>query len=320
MTVRRGPIMAATWLIVLGLVFLVRQALELDWGEAWPLFVIGGGVIGIVSRILGRPRGVAGAWSFTWPVLWVAIGFLLLLSTTGRLGREPIDLIADGWPWLLVAVGAWFLVGAVLPFGGGAIEDLAIPLGGAVEAAVRLRFGAGELTVGPADPGHLVDGRFEGGVIHHEPGPGRVELEQDLVNGGPWFDGRSAWAVGLAPDVPLDLRLETGAARARLDLSALRLRTLDLHTGASDTTIRVPRSGVSSVRAETGAAALTVEVPEGVAARVRTRMAIGSTQVDQTRFPRSVDGYESPDFATATNRVDLDLRGGVGSIRILSVA
>jgi hypothetical protein len=320
MTARRGPIMAAIWLIALGSIFLVRQALELEWGEAWPLFVIGGGAIGVVSRILRHPRGVAGLWSFTWPVLWIAIGTVLLLSTTGTLGREPIDLAADSWPWILVAVGVWFLIGAVLPIGEGALEQLVIPLGAAAEGVIRLRFGAGELTVGPADPGHLVDGRFEGGVIHHQPGPGRVELEQDLLNGGPWPDGRSAWSVGLAPDVPLDLRFETGAARARLDLSALRVRTLDLHTGASDTTIRVPRSGSSTVRADSGAAALTVEVPEGVAARIRTRMALGSTHVDETRFPHSAEGFESADFATAANRVDLDLRGGVGSIRILSVA
>jgi len=320
-TVHRGSVIAATWLIGLGLVFLVRQALNLDWGEAWPLFVILAGAAGIVSRLLGRPRGVSGVWSFTWPVLWLGIGIVLLLSTTGTLGREPIDLFADVWPWVLVGLGVWFLVGAVLPFGGTAIEHLAIPLGGAREAAIRIRFGAGELTVGSAAPGNLVDGEYAGGVIHRQPAPGRIELEQDLTYGLPWLDGRSAWTVGLAPGIPLDLRFDTGAARARLDLSGLQPRTVELHTGASETTVRLPRAGgVSAFRAEAGAAQLTVEVPAGVAARIRTRMAIGSTNVDETRFPRSAAGYESADFATAANRVDLDLQGGVGSIRVVGIA
>ena len=61
-----------------------------------------------------------------------------------------------------------------------------------------------------------------------------------------------------------------------------------------------------------------MNVPAGVAARIRSRMALGSSDVDEARFPRTSNGYESPDFATATNRVDIDVQGGVGSVRILS--
>ena len=75
---------------------------------------------------------------------------------------------------------------------------------------------------------------------------------------------------------------------------------------------------MTTVRAESGAASLTFEVPSGVAARIRTRMAIGSTQIDQARFPSTAGGYESPDFATAANRVEIDLQGGVGSVRVVS--
>lgn len=321
MTIHRGSVIAATWLIGLGLVFLVRQALALDWGEAWPMLLILGGVASFVSRAFGRPRGIAGIWSFTWPVLWIALGVVLLMSTTGNLGRGPVDLISDGWPWVLVGLGVWFVIGAILPFGGSPMEELVIPLAGVADAAVRIRFGAGELAVGAAAAGNLVDGHFSGGVVRRDRGHGRVDLEQDTTYGLPWLDGRSDWTVGLATGVPLDLRLDTGAARARLDLTDLKLRNLELHTGASETRIRLPRAaGASTVRAETGAAALIIEVPAEVAARIRSRMAIGSSQVDQSRFPRTATGYESPDYATAANRVDLDLQGGVGSIRVIGVA
>jgi len=323
MTIQRGSLIAATWLIGLGVVFLVRQALALDWGEAWPLFVILVGLVGIVSQAAGgrRGRGVAAIWSYTWPVAWTALGVALLLSTTGNLGRGPIDFLADLWPWILVILGAWFVLGALLPFGGRLVEELAIPLGGAASAAVRIRFGAGDLEIGPAAPGHLVDGQFAGGVVQRAQGPGRIELEQDTTYGLPWLDGRSAWTVGLAAEVPLDLRLDTGAARARLDLTELRLRSLELQTGASETRIRLPRAaGATTVRAQTGAAALIVEVPAGVAARIRSRMALGSSQIDETRFPRTAGGHESPDYAGSANRVDLDLQGGVGSIRVVAVA
>ena len=70
------------------------------------------------------------------------------------------------------------------------------------------------------------------------------------------------------------------------------------------------------MRAEAGAASLTFLVPTGVAARIGTKMGLGSIQVDESRFPRMGDGYQSTDYATAENRVDLDIQGGVGSVRI----
>lgn len=316
---QRGRITAGTWLVGLGVVFLIRQALGLDWSVAWPLFVILVGVASVVSTALNGVRGVSGLWSFTWPIVWIVVGIALLASTTGRLGQPPLDLIAEWWPILLVVLGVWFLIGAVLPFGGGPIERLAVPLGGAGEAAVRIKFGAGELTAGRSAPGNLVDGSFAGGVVRKDLGAGGIELSQDTTFGMPWLDRRSDWVIGLTGEVPLDLRLDTGAARATLDLTDLRVRSLDLQTGASETRIRLPRAaGATTVRAQTGAASLVIEVPDGVAVRIRSRMALGSSQIDERRFPRSEGGFASPDYATATNRADIDIQGGVGSVRVVA--
>jgi hypothetical protein len=113
---------------------------------------------------------------------------------------------------------------------------------------------------------------------------------------------------------------EERVIRLRFGLDDGRPRTLELHTGASDTRVRLPRAaGATTVTAETGAAALVVEVPRGVAARIRSGMAIDSSQIDEQSFPRTSTGYESADYATAANRVDLDLQGGVGSIRVVAV-
>jgi hypothetical protein len=149
-------------------------------------------------------------------------------------------------------------------------------------------------------------------------GPGSVELSQETGYGVPFMERPSRWTMGLTTEVPLDLRIDAGASRAVLDLGGLRVRALDLQTGASETRIRLPRAaGVTTVKAQTGAASLTLEVPAGVAARIRTRMALGSTEIDTARFPASGTGYESSDFATAANRVDIDLQGGVGSVRVI---
>jgi hypothetical protein len=321
MTSRTGSLTAATWLIGLGIIFLVQRAADLPWSQAWPMFLILVGVASLVTMLLHGGHETGGIWGFTWPVFWIVVGSILLASTTGAIGTEPGQLIADYWPWALVVLGIWFVIGAFVPSGRGLTETLALPLDGASQASIRIRYGAGNLVVRTAAPGLLVDGDYEGGVINRVTGPGRVELTQDARYGVPWLERPSRWTVGLSGEVPLDLKVDAGASKAVLDLGGLRLRDLDLQTGASETQVRLPRAaGVTTVKAQTGAAALTLEVPAGVAARIRTRMALGSTHVDTARFPASGDGYASPDFATAPNRVDIDVQGGVGSLRVIGGA
>ncbi len=315
---RGGALVAATWLIGLGLIFLVRDYGGLSWGKAWPMFIMLFGFGMLASSLAWGRRQWAGSWWLVWPVAWIGIGFVFLMSTTGRLGLDPDDLVSRWWPVVPIGIGVWFLVASIWPRRSRPVESLSIPLGSAAEALVRIRFGAGELQVGRSAPGTLVDGTFAGGVSALERSPGAVELEPDMSTGPMGWDRPFAWTMGVTGDVPLDLRVESGAARATLDLGDVQLRRLDLRTGASETTVRLPRyAGVSHVRAETGAASLTIEVPDGVAARIRSKMALGTTDINEIRFPRGADGYASPGFEAAVNRVDLDLAGGVGSIRVV---
>ena len=314
---RRGSLIGATWLIGIGLVFIIQRATGWSWGQAWPLWLILIGASLIVSTVINGRFEFDGVWALTWPVLWTLVGVVLLLSTTGTIGSGPAELISTYWPWLLIALGLWFVIGAVLPTGRGLTERLALPLGTATEATVRIQFGAGTLQTRIATTANLVDGEFAGGVLHRELGPGRVELRQDTRYGLPWLERSSTWNVGLTDRVPLDLRIQGGANRSMLDLRELKVRRLELQTGASETRVVLPRAaGHTDVKTSHGAASLVMEVPAGVAARIRTRMAIGQTRIDESRFPRTADGYSSPDFATAANRVDIDAEGGVGSLTV----
>jgi hypothetical protein len=191
-------------------------------------------------------------------------------------------------------------------------ETLAMPLDGRSRAAVRLEFGGGELTLHQAEPGMLVSGRFEGGVVTSESTTDEVHLEPSHVR--PFRP--VLWDVGLTAEIPVALRLDTGANRSVLDLSTLRIRSLELNTGASETTVRLPALGQTRVHVSCGFAAVFVDVPEGVAARVHGRVMFGGTKVDQRRFPRAADGWASPDFDTAANRVDIEVEGGFGSVEV----
>ena len=114
---RAGSLTAATWLIGLGIVFLVQRAADLPWSQAWPLFLILVGVASLVTTIVhgryvsagcGRSPGPSpGSWS---------------ARPAGQHDRadreEPAQLIADYWPWALVILGIWFVIGAFVPTAG----------------------------------------------------------------------------------------------------------------------------------------------------------------------------------------------------------
>jgi len=49
---------------------------------------------------------------------------------------------------------------------------------------------------------------------------------------------------------------------------------------------------------------------------VRFEGALGSVSVDQNRFPRTGAVYQSPDYDTAQNRIDIEVQAGIGSLQV----
>jgi len=192
-------------------------------------------------------------------------------------------------------------------------DTVAVPLDGATEASVHLEFGGGELAIVAASPGTLVSGVAPGAVVERS-SPGRVRIRPSA----PTRDWRPLhWRLGLTGDVPLDLVLAMGGQRSGIDLSALQVRRLRLDTGASETRIRLPSRGPTSVHLACGFALVTLEVPMDVRARIRGRLVLGTTEIDERRFPRAADGWASPDAADDPEAIDIVLEGAFGTVRVV---
>jgi hypothetical protein len=318
---QRGMVTGGVWLIGLGFIFLVQQAMDLGWGQAWPLFLVLAGVgtaTGSAMALAGRrisPWTIA--WALLVPAIMVAIGLLLFVDLAGLAEIDAFGFISRWWPVILIAVGVLVLIGAVLPRQRGVEEHLEVASGGLASGEVVLKFGAGELEVGTGTAGKLLTADLQGGAIRRDLGPGRIELETDYVQVVPWFGEQIRWRIGLAPDLPLTLRLEGGASRSTLDLAGTQVTSLVVKTGASSTRIVLPRRvDRCDVRIEAGAAQVTVEVPIGVAARIKSQMGLGSSTIDEARFPRTGDTWVSPDYDSAEHRAEISISGGVGSVRV----
>jgi hypothetical protein len=341
--------------LMTGVVLAVQEANDLyrTWAYAWALVAPGGVGVGLSIYGLLARRGDdlrAGLVALFVGIVLFLVGFLFFEGVLNLSGDQFAAWTEAAVPLALVGIGILVIIGAFVPGpwrrsaarsvgtgdpvpaeGGAGGSDwattapepdrLAIPLEGAVDAEVMVTFGAGRLQVRAAGPGMLVDGTFAGGVrVERAGGPGRARLAPPTLPSG-WALDRApyTWTMGVSGEVPLRLRVETGAADAELDLSALRLAELRLRTGASETRVTLPAAaGLTVVDAEGGATTIRFRVPDGVAARIRSSIVIGSSEIDTVRFPRTAAGnaWESPDFATAVNRVEITVRGGIGSVSV----
>jgi hypothetical protein len=258
--------------------------------------------------------------TFFWGFLLIVLGLVLLLDNLGLLGN--IDVWNLLWPFFLIALGAWILLGTIFRRAP-ETEHASIPLEGAQSARVRVRHGAGRLEVNAGTGmGLLAEGDFTGGLDYKSQLQGNM-LEVKMrppqqIFPFTWSPGTTLdWSFSLTRDIPLTLVYETGASENRLNLRELRLTELRLKTGASSTTIDLPaNAGFTRVYVESGAASVNITVPDGVAARIQTKGGLSSIQVDTNRFPQMGGVYQSADYEMAANKVEMDIQMGVGSVNI----
>src|SRR5207253_9905482 len=121
----------------------------------------------------------------------------------------------------------------------------------------------------------------------------------------------------LAPSVPLSLQADVGAGQSSFDLTNLVARDFTLNNGAGQVMIKLPAAaGQSTADIHSGAGEVSIEVPPGVGAHVRFSGGLANLQVDDNRFHAISGGYETTEYASATNRVDLTLNVGVGKVDV----
>lgn len=258
-----------------------------------------------------------------WGIVLLIVGGLFLLQNMGLLAVNVWNLI---WPIFLILLGAWFLFSITTRREVYLTEQLSIPQGLSKTADVFIRHGAGRLTIsGGAPAGSLASGSCMGGVVRdlrQEGSNTRLRLSPPTQHffDIPWFIGPRTgftWQIALTEDIPLTLKIETGASESQMDLSKLKVTDLRIRTGASDTRLILPENaGRIHASIHCGAASIRVQVPSGVAARIRAQTGLSELRVDKSRFNRTDGGYETPDFNSAINAIDLFIEAGVGSVEV----
>ncbi len=260
--------------------------------------------------------------AIVWGSLLILVGGLLLLD---RLGFIAIDNWLAFWPVLLIAFGLAFLLdGRHKPEDAAdtaaepTTEQLVMQLKGAESAEIAFQIGAGTLQMNSeVPPDQLLAGSFTGGVAYHatDQGEGRVLLTLRAPTNAPTEATTRLWSVGLNPDVPLAMRVESRTIAATLDLHEMKLTDIQVKAVAGQADITLPAAaGFTNVAVDAGAAEVVLRIPADVAASIDAGAANGNVVIDDRRFPRHETGYQSTEYDSADNRVHIVASVGTGSL------
>jgi len=302
----------------------------------WPLLLVGGGVMLLLSNLGYLPWQSWAIIGRLWPLLLVAMGIDLLIGRRSAVGAVVSTLL------ILSLIGGMALVGLfvekipvleswVQP-AGWHTEHVEHPLEGVDSASVYI-----DWTSVPGSLGALRDSAnlIEGDIDYRDElvwnvtvRGGYAEVVLDSHSSGVWFSPIFSgdvpghiWDVKLSPGIPLDLSLDASSGPGEYDLSGLQISKLVIDDGSGPTTLVLPANSTFDATIDGGSGPLSITFPESVGARVVIDSGSGLFSPDE-RF-RLVEGdwnddgtWETDNYSTATHTISLEIDQGSGPITI----
>jgi hypothetical protein len=147
-----------------------------------------------------------------------------------------------------------------------------------------------------------------GNLTIRQPGQGHAQIGRT----------RYQWDLALNNDVPIDLSLHFGAGEARLDLSSLSLRSVevDMGVGKLDMDLRGNPKYSYDVRVSGGIGEATVHLPAGVGVYAEGSGGIGEIKTQGLR--REGGHWVNDAYEDSKVRIHVDVHGGIGAIRLIA--
>lgn len=348
---RRRSFFFPILLIALGVIFLLKNVGVVTgdiWDtllNLWPLLLI---ALGLDSAL--RQHGLVGA------IFLIGVGAVFLLANFGLLAFNAWEMIIRLWPLLLIAIGLdiaighrsilWSLVGLLLlltilvgtlwlyglslSLQSGylsATQSIRQSLQGAKSAQIEMQLPLGSLRFKSLSDGNdLLSGTIyrardeefrtdysvsEGVGIYRLSSSGSMFFTLPTRGGERWH-----WDLAGNPSIPLDLNVDMGLGIVYLDLSNLKVDSLQVDIGIGVTTIALGKSNAFQGKIDGAIGQTTLLVPRGTALRIVADTGITHLQVPED-FQRQDDVYLSPGYEAANKKVTLEVGQAIGVLRIL---
>jgi len=230
------------------------------------------------------------------------------------------------------------------------------PLNGARTALIDIHAGDGNLIIERLTSGEplLVSGTLQ--YFENQGAPTRSLASNSgqvtfMLRGGragqswfhlPWSacNGATEWQIQLNPAVTSDLTAHSDGGNVRLNLAGMTITRLsadtgggnveavlpdnaadlnvNVKTGAGNVTVEIGSglAGSNVITAASGAGNVVVRVPHGVAARIHATTGLGKAIMDPRFSMIDKSTYQSSDFDSAANKVEITVQSGAGNVSV----
>ena len=290
----------------------------------WGRFFLGALVIifglGLLAANFGWTAGInTEILTIFWPVLVIMFGLMILLPGSS-FRKIAVAILALATIGLLLA--SFLIPGKTQELENYNFEIPAEQV--AQQAEVFLSGGAAEIKISGGTE-FLVSGNLESNVValqsesNTENGTQKVKIqmkEQGRINFFP-SNFKNNLDVKLSENIPLALKLDSGASKTEVDLSNLKISGLEINTGASDLKLTLGNEILNGTNVDVNAGASSIKIILPKEIGVRVEMKGGLSSID---FPESQktgeNSYESNNYASSTKQINISLETGASSVSL----
>ena len=234
--------------------------------------------------------------------------------------------------------------------------NLSEPLNGATTAKIDINPGDGNLMIGSitgSEP-ELANGTLQylekkglpGRSLNTSNGITTLTLKaNDAAATGfrfPWEGcyGATEWQIFLNPGVQSDLTAYSNGGNVNLNLAGMSITHVSAETGGGNVDVVLPdnagdlevtaktgggnvtvsmgsgTNGSNTINATSGAGNVVVNVPADIAARIHVTSGMGNVTMDPSFIMMDKNTYESPDFDSAVDKVEITANSGAGNVSV----
>jgi len=198
-------------------------------------------------------------------------------------------------------------------------ETVSFDLDNSEKFRVDIRMGSGQLRI-QSGTAKLMEGRFAYNVPEWKPvvnySPGELTVSQPSGSGS-FGNTVNDWNLNLNATPPLEITANLGAGEANLELGRLNLSRVELNIGAGEMNVDLrgePKRDYT-VQIRGGVGETVVHLPQDVAISATATKGIGDISTEGLENRDGV--WVNPDRIGAPVTVRLDVKGGVGEIRLI---
>jgi predicted membrane protein len=309
-------------------------------------------------------------------VLVLTVGLIWFFFTIKLISASGINIALQLWPLALIAIGvdlsirkqsphiALYLVLAIAAFvilaafiaprlGIGVLETKTETyterIADAESATINLHPSVGEVNVqalASEDTLFNAAATYLGELDYTVQGDSQRQIDfgQHELSTTTWLgtDKELIWNIGLSPNIPLSLTINTGVGTANLDLTGLHLTSFNLIAGVGQVTLMLPKqempyqvnisAGVGDldlslpadadvgITVSNGVGDVIMDMPDDAAMSVRVASGLGSVHVPSwliaTESGTDEQVWQSANFESASRRITVYVESGLGDLTL----